>query len=63
MRNGDYTEHKTALTPGEKLRVAHTHLIDGVPQEVIARLMGINSGRVNEAIMAIRGALEMKSDA
>lgn len=53
----DYVEHKTFLTPAEKLRVAHAHLVDGVSQEVIARLMGVNAGRVNEAIQAVRAAL------
>jgi hypothetical protein len=57
----DYAEHKTALTPAEKLRVAHAHLVDGIPQEIIARLMGVNSGRVNEAIQAIRTVLDEKN--
>ena len=53
----DYREHKTALTPAEKLRVAHAHLIDGVAQDVLARLFGVNGGRVNEAVQAVRQAL------
>lgn len=53
----DFAEHKTFLTPSEKLRVANAHLVDGVSQEVIARLMGVNAGRVNEAVQAVRMAL------
>ena len=50
-------EHKTALTAQEKLRVAVAVLIEGVPQHVIAALMGVNPGRVAEAITAIREAI------
>jgi len=48
---------KTQLTPEEKLRAAHAHIINGVDQHVIASLFGVNMGRVNEAIMAIRDAI------
>lgn len=48
---------KTHLTPDEKLRAAHAHLINGVDQHVIALLFGVNAGRVNEAIMVIRAAI------
>ncbi len=48
---------KTALTPEEKLRAAHAHIINGVDQHVIASLFGVNMGRVNEAIMVIRAAI------
>ena len=48
---------KTHLTPDEKLRAAHAHIINGVDQHVIASLFGVNAGRVNEAIMAIRAAV------
>jgi len=45
---------KTQLTPDEKLRAAHAHLILGVDQTIIAMLFGVNLGRVNEAVMEVR---------
>jgi hypothetical protein len=51
-------EHKTALTPQEKLRVAVAVLIEGVPQHVVAALMGVNPARINEAVTVIRNAIE-----
>jgi hypothetical protein len=45
---------KTQLTPDEKLRAAHAHLILGVDQAIIAMLFGVNLGRVNEAVMEVR---------
>ena len=48
---------KTQLTPDEKLRVAYAHIINGVDQHVLSALFGINPGRVNEAIMAVRRAI------
>ena len=51
-------EHKTALTPTEKLRVAVAVLIDGFDQHKVAALMGVNPGRVNEAVMAVKRAIE-----
>jgi plasmid maintenance system antidote protein VapI len=53
-----YEEHKTALTPGEKLRVAVAVLLDGFDQHRVAALMGVNPGRVNEAVMAVRKAID-----
>ena len=50
---------KTELTPEEKLRAAHAHIINGVDQHVIASLFAVNPGRVNEAIMAVRRAIDM----
>jgi hypothetical protein len=50
-------EPKTSLTPDEKLRAAYAHLINGVDQHHIASLFGVNSGRVNEAIMDVRKAI------
>lgn len=62
-----YAERKTALTPQEKLRVAVAHLCEGVDQHVLAALMGVNQGRINEAVTAVRRAIEdmggMNSDA
>jgi|SoimicMinimDraft_17_1059745.scaffolds.fasta_scaffold198999_2 hypothetical protein len=54
----NYVEHKTALTPQEKLRAAVAVLVEGVPQHVVAALFGVNSGRVAEAVTAIRRAIE-----
>ena len=51
-------EHKTALTPQEKLRVAVAVIIEGVPQHVVAALMGVNPGRVAEAVVSIRNVIE-----
>lgn len=54
----NYTQHKTALTPQEKLRIAVAVLVEGVPQHVIAALFGVNPGRVAEAVVAIKKAIE-----
>lgn len=51
-------EHKTALTPQEKLRIAVAVLIEGVPQHVVAALFGVNPARINEAIKAVKAAIE-----
>jgi hypothetical protein len=51
-------EHRTSLTPQEKLRIAVAVLIEGVPQHVIAALFGVNPARVNEAVQAVKGAIE-----
>jgi hypothetical protein len=48
---------KTDLTSEEKLRAAYAHMIGGVDQHVIAALFGVNPGRINEAIMAVREAI------
>jgi hypothetical protein len=53
-----FEEHKSALTPGEKLRVAVAVLLDGFDQHKVAALMGVNPGRVNEAVMAVRKAID-----
>ena len=54
----DMKEHRTSLTSQEKLRVAVAVLIEGVPQHIIAALMGVNQGRINEAVVAVRKAIE-----
>lgn len=58
MRDKPYLEHKASLTPAEKLRVAVAVLIDGVDQHKVAALMGVNQGRVNEAVVAVRKAID-----
>lgn len=50
--------HKTALAPDEKLRVAFAHMVLGVDQHTLAAMYGVNSGRVAEAVTAVRQALE-----
>ena len=46
------------LTPHQKLRAATAVLCDGVDQHVVASLLGVNPGRVNEATQAVRKALD-----
>ena len=58
MKDKPYVEHKAALTPAEKLRVAVAVLIDGFDQHKVAALMGVNMGRVNEAVVAVRQAID-----
>jgi hypothetical protein len=36
------------------------YLIDGFDQHRVAALMGVNPGRVNEVVVAVRNALEDK---
>lgn len=45
---------KGHLTPEEQLRVSVAVLCDGVDQHVVASLMGVNHGRVNEAVQKAR---------
>ena len=49
-------EQKTSLTPDERLRAAHAHMINGIDQHHIAALFGVNAGRVAEAVVAVRRA-------
>lgn len=58
MRDKPYLEHKAALTPAEKLRVAVAVLVDGFDQHRVAALMGVNPGRINEAVVAVRQAID-----
>lgn len=58
MKDKPYVEHKAALTPAEKLRVAVAVLVDGFDQHKVAALMGVNMGRVNEAVVAVRQAID-----
>jgi len=51
-------EPKTKLEPAEQLTCAYFHLICGMAQQDLASLFRVNSGRVNEAVTAVRDALE-----
>jgi hypothetical protein len=62
MKDKPYMERKTALTPGEKLRVAVAVLLDGFDQHKVAALMGVNMARVNEAVMAVRQAIDPENN-
>jgi DNA-binding transcriptional regulator YdaS (Cro superfamily) len=57
-----YEEYRTALLPGEKLRVAVAVLLDGFDQHKVAALMGVNPGRVNEAVQAVRRAIDPEAN-
>jgi hypothetical protein len=48
---------KTALTPDEVLRVAYADIIRDIDQDDLAALLNVNSGRVAEAVIAIRWAM------
>lgn len=60
--NGPYFEPKAALTPAEKLRVAVAVLVEGWDQHRVAALMGVNPGRINEAVMAVRKAIDPEAE-
>jgi hypothetical protein len=51
-------QHKASLTPEERIRAAYAHLILGVDQHTVAAIMGVNPGRVNEAVSSIRTAAQ-----
>jgi len=61
-KTNHYAEHKTRLTPAEKLRVAVAVLADGIDQHKVAALMGVNQGRIGEFISKIRNVLEDNPD-
>jgi hypothetical protein len=44
------------LTPEQKLRVCVAVLCDNVEQHVVANLLGVNLGRVNESVQIGRAA-------
>jgi hypothetical protein len=50
---------KKSLTPEEKLTVAYAHIVHGVKQHVLAMIYGVNSGRIAEAVIAVREGLGM----
>jgi len=52
---------KTALTFEEKITAAYLHYVHDVDQHIVALAYGINQGRVNEACLAIREALNGKA--
>ena len=55
-------EKKTSLTPIEKLKVAHAVIVNGVHQHQVASLMGVNPGRVAEAVKTARSAYGIKTE-
>lgn len=57
-----YVEHKAALTPQEKLRVAVAVLVWGWDQHKVAALMDVNQGRVNEAVKAVLRAIDPEAE-
>ena len=62
MREKPYMEHKTALTPGEQLRVAVAVILDGFDQHKVAALMGVNMGRVNTAVKRVLHAIDPENN-
>lgn len=50
-------ERDVALTPMKKLQVAHAVLFLGMRQHDVAAYEGINSGRIAEAVKAVREAV------
>lgn len=52
------TEPKKSLTPNEVLIVANAALVSGVFQHHLAAMYGVDSGRIAEAVVAIRWAAE-----
>jgi len=51
-------ERKTALTFEEKITVAFMHYVRDIDQQDLAMLYGVNAGRVNEACLAVKHALQ-----
>ena len=51
-------EAKKSLTETEVLQVAHAVLVCGVSQHHLAGMFGVDSGRVAEAVVAVRWAAE-----
>lgn len=49
---------KPALTPRERIQVAFAHLVLGIDQHDLAATFGVNSGRVAEAVNAVRQAVD-----
>jgi len=50
-------EQKIDLTPKERVQVAFGYLYLGVDQHILASLFGVNPGRINETITAVRGVV------
>jgi peptide subunit release factor RF-3 len=53
---------KKSLTPEEVLMVAHGAITYGISQHHIAGMYGVDSGRVAEAVVAMRWAMENHRD-
>jgi hypothetical protein len=51
-------EAKKSLTPEEVLIVTHGVMTYGIPQHHLAGLYGVDSGRIAEAVVAMRWAME-----
>jgi len=51
-------ESKKSLTPEEVLIVAHGVMTFGIAQHHLAGLYGVDSGRIAEAVVAMRWAME-----
>jgi len=49
---------KTELPPEERVTCAYFHLLCGMSQHDLAAIFRVNSARVNEAIDAVRKAVE-----
>jgi len=58
MSNSRDYNFATGLTEEQRLIAAHMHIIGGVSQHTISGSLGVNPGRVAEAISAIRIAME-----
>jgi hypothetical protein len=50
-------EVKTSLNAREKLKAAYFHEVRGIDQHVLADMFEVNVGRINEAIMDVRKAI------
>jgi hypothetical protein len=61
VRDKPYLDHRASLSPAEKLRVAVAVLLEGFDQHKVAALMGVNQGRVAEAVGAVRKAIDPDS--
>lgn len=51
-------ERKTSLTFEEKISVAFMHYVRQIDQQDLAMLYGVNGGRVNEACLTVKKALQ-----
>jgi len=51
-------ERRTALTFEEKITVAFMHYVRAIDQQDLAMLYGVNGGRVNEACLIVKNALQ-----
>jgi hypothetical protein len=57
-RNLMSKENKTSLTPEERITVAWAHYVKGIHQHTLAAIFNVNAGRVAEACVAVRNAVE-----